>query len=96
MGHHIYVLLCSEIIKSGTWLGRFSKKIGTSSKVKFFQNPFCHILETLDKNYHKKYFFGYHDALKIYRASKLCSEIIKSGTYWEFLIFSILFKVKRH
>ena len=38
----------------------------TSSKVKIFQNPFCLMLEIINKNYHKKIFFGYHDALKIY------------------------------
>ena len=45
----------------------------TSSKVKIFQNPFCFKLEIINKNYHKKYFFGYHDALKIYGATKLCT-----------------------
>ena len=38
----------------------------TSSKVKNFRNPFCLMLEIINKNYHKKIFFGYHDALKIY------------------------------
>ena len=48
-------------------------KFVTSSKVKKFQNPSCHILEKINENYDKKYFFGYHDALKIYGAPKLCT-----------------------
>ena len=44
-----------------------------STKVKNFQNPYCFKLEIINKNYHKKYFFGYHDALKIYRVPKLCT-----------------------
>ena len=47
----------------------------TSSKVKICQNPFCDILEIIDRNYHKKYFFGYHDALKIYGAPNLCNNM---------------------
>ena len=42
-------------------------KFVTSSKVKFFQNPSCPILEKI------KYFFGSYDALKIYGAPKLCT-----------------------
>jgi hypothetical protein len=48
-------------------------KFVTSSKVKNFQNPSCHILEKINENYDKKYIFGYHDALKIYGAPKLCT-----------------------
>ena len=48
-------------------------KFVTSSKVKNFQNPFCLILEIINKNYHKKLFFAYHDALKIYGAPKSCT-----------------------
>ena len=33
--------------------------------------PFCYVLEKINKNYDRKYFFGYHDALKIYGAPKL-------------------------
>ena len=33
--------------------------------------PFTYILQKIDKNYNRKYFFGYHDALKIYRAPML-------------------------
>jgi hypothetical protein len=29
-------------------------KFVTSSKVKFFQNPSCHILEKINENYNKK------------------------------------------
>jgi hypothetical protein len=46
-------------------------KFVTSTKVKNFQNPSCHILEKINENYDKKSFFGYHDALKIYGAPKL-------------------------
>ena len=48
-------------------------KFVTSSKVKKFQNPSCHILEKINENYDKKLIFGYHDALKIYGAPKLCT-----------------------
>ena len=53
--------------------GRLKAKFVTSSKVKIFQNPFCHIVETFNKNYHKKLILGYHDTLKIYEAPKLCT-----------------------
>ena len=45
-------------------------KFVTTSKVKNFQNPSCHILEKIHENYDKKY-FGYHEAFKIYTAPKL-------------------------
>ena len=45
----------------------------TSSTGKIFQNPVCFELEMINKNYPKKYFFGYHDALEIYGAPKLCT-----------------------
>jgi hypothetical protein len=48
-------------------------KFVTTSKVKFFQNPSCPILEKINENYDKKYFFGCHEALKIYGAPKLCT-----------------------
>ena len=35
--------------------------------------PFTYILEKINKNYGSKYLFGYHDALKIYGAPKLCT-----------------------
>ena len=31
------------------------------------------VLEKINKYYDRKYFFGYHDALKINRAPKLCT-----------------------
>ena len=45
-------------------------KFVTSSKVKDFQNPSCHILEKMNKSYDKKYIFGYHDALKSFPPSE--------------------------
>jgi hypothetical protein len=48
-------------------------KFVTTSKVKNFQNPSCPILEKINENYDKKYFFDYHEALKIYGAPKLCT-----------------------
>ena len=44
-------------------------KFVTSSKVKKFQNPFCHILEMINKTYVLQKYL--HDAFKIYRAPKL-------------------------
>ena len=46
-------------------------KFVTTSKVKNFQKLSCPILEKINENYDKKYFFGYHGALKIYGAPKL-------------------------
>ena len=37
------------------------------------KKTFCNILEIINRNYHKNYFFGYHDALEIYGALKLCT-----------------------
>jgi hypothetical protein len=48
-------------------------KFVTTSKVKIFQKLSCPILEKINENYDKKYFFGYHGALKIYGAPKLCT-----------------------
>ena len=50
-------------------------KFETSTKVRAFQNPPCYILEKLNKSYDKKQIFGYHDALKICGAPKLCSKM---------------------
>ena len=36
-------------------------------------------MEKINKNYDKKYFFGYHDALKIYEAPKLRTETTVSN-----------------
>ena len=52
---------------------KVKEKFVTPSKVKTFQNPSCHILEKINENYDKKLIFGYHDALKIYGAPKLCT-----------------------
>jgi hypothetical protein len=39
--------------------GRLKAKFVTSSKMSKFLNPFCHILETLDKNFQKSvYLWG--------------------------------------
>ena len=81
MGHQSYVLLCSEITSFPPSEGEFSEKLGIFSKLKIYQNPFCFKLEIINKNYHKKFFFGYHDALKIYGAPKLCTETIKFKTF---------------
>ena len=48
-------------------------KFVTSSEVKIFQNPSCHIVKKINENYDKRYIFGYHDALKIYGVPNLCS-----------------------
>ena len=50
-------------------------KFVTSTKMKFFQNPSCYILEKINENYNKKIIFGYHDALKIVGAPKLWNVI---------------------
>ena len=42
-------------------------------KVEIIQIPFFYILEKINKNYDRKKLFGYHDALKIYGAPKLCT-----------------------
>ena len=36
-------------------------------------------MEKINRNYDRKYFFGYHDALKIYGAPKLCTETTLSN-----------------
>ena len=68
MGHQSYVLLCSKMASFPPSEGQFSEKSEIFSKVKIFQNPSCPILEKITENYDKKYFFGYHDAFKIYGA----------------------------
>ena len=47
--------------------------------MKKIQNPFSHILETLNKDYHKKIIFGNHDTLKMYEVPKLCTDAVKSS-----------------
>ena len=73
MGHQIYVLLCSKITSFLPSEREFSEKLEIFSKAKNFQDPSCPILEKMNENYDKKLFFGYHDALKIYGAPKLCT-----------------------
>ena len=53
-------------------------KFVTSSKVNFFKNPSCYILEKINENYDEKKNLAFmnHDALKTYEALKSCSLII--------------------
>ena len=73
MMHQSYVLLCSEIIKSMTWFGRFCIQFVTS---KFFLSHIGNI----------KYIFlkiggGCHDALKIYESTRLSTvHVVASST----------------
>jgi hypothetical protein len=62
---------------------RVKGKFVTSSKVKKFQNPSCHIFEKINENYDKKYIVGYHAALKIYGEPKLCTYcyVVKSPVF---------------
>jgi hypothetical protein len=73
MGHQSYVLFCSKITSFPPSEREFSEKTRYFfSKVKNFQNPSsCYILEKINENYDKK--VGYHVALKIYEAPKLCT-----------------------
>ena len=48
-------------------------KFVTTTEVNIFQNPSCSILEKINENYDKKYFFGYHEPLMIYGAPNLCT-----------------------
>ena len=74
MGHQIYVWLCSKITCFLPSEGEFKENLWIFSKVENFQNPFCFKLEIINQNYYiQKLFFGYHDALKIYGAPKLCT-----------------------
>jgi hypothetical protein len=57
MGHQRYVLLCSKITSFAPSEGEFSEKLGIFSKVKFFQNPSCYILEKINENYDKNFFW---------------------------------------
>jgi hypothetical protein len=75
MEHQSYVLLCIKITSFPPSEGEFSKKLGIFSKVKKILNPSSPILEKINENYDKNSFFGYHDALKIYGAPKLCTVI---------------------
>ena len=57
MGHQSYVLLCSKITSFPPSEGEFSETLGIFSKVKHFQNPSCYILEKINENYDKKFFW---------------------------------------
>ena len=48
-------------------------------KVEIIWIPFSYILEKINKNYGRKYFFRFYDALKIYGAPKLCTVM-----YWNY------------
>ena len=63
MGHQSYVLLCTEITVSNhpVVFCIFWVKYQKIWKVEIVQIPFSHILEKIDKNYDRKWFFGYHD-----------------------------------
>ena len=80
---------CNVLKQGGLDLMELKVNGKFSSKVKIFPNPFWHILEIINRNCHKRWFFGCHDALKIYGAPKVCSEIINLWLGWEQLIFSI-------
>ena len=54
MGHQSYVLLCSKITSFPPSEGEFSEKLGIFSKVNFFLNPSCPILEKINENYDRK------------------------------------------
>jgi hypothetical protein len=79
MGHQSYVLLCSKITSFPPSEGEFSEKLGIFSKVKKNLNPTCYKLEKINENYDNKN-YGYHDAFKIYGASKLCTVICSKMT----------------
>ena len=48
-------------------------KLETSSKVKKTKILSVKRIGIINRNYHKKQIFGYHDASKIYVALKLCT-----------------------
>ena len=53
---------------------KVKEKFVTSSKVKNFQNPYCHLLEKINENYDEQNFFDYHqDAFKNFGTPKLCT-----------------------
>ena len=79
MGHQSYVLLCTETTLSNHPGVIFWVKYQKILKVEMILIPFTYILEKIDKNYNRKYFFGYHDALKIYRVPMLFTVM-----YWSY------------
>ena len=50
----VNVLLSSKMTSFPPSEGEFSEKLGIFSKVNFFQNPSCYILEKINENYDKK------------------------------------------
>ena len=72
-GHQSYVLLCTETTLSNPPVLHFWSEISKIVKSWNNLNSFHLHIGKINKNYDRKYFFGYHDALKIYRAPKLCS-----------------------
>ena len=50
-------------------------KLETSSKVKKIKILSVKRIGIINRNYHKKQIFGYHDALKIYGALNLCTDM---------------------
>ena len=100
MGHQSYVLLCSEIIKSMTWLGKLSIKFVTSSKMKKIINHFCHILETLNKNYHNFFLVSWCICIKDSWGTKVMyCYVVKSSNLWlgwALLILSIPSRTSRY
>ena len=83
----MFCYVCSKITSFLPTEGGFSEKLGIFSKVKFFQNHSCPILEKINENY------DYHDALKIYGAPKLCTVMYRSSYVVKWPIFRLQSKV---
>ena len=66
-----YSKVDQELLKC-SWTVKSEQKLQSCLKFKKSQNPFCHILEILNKNY-QKIIGGSIDALTIYGAPKLCT-----------------------
>ena len=79
MGHQTYVLLCTETTLSNHPGLIFWVKYQKLLKVEIIEIPFSYILEKIGKNYDRKFFFEYHDALKVYGAPNLCAVM-----YWNY------------
>ena len=73
MGHQSYVLLCTETTLYNHPVVIFWVKYQKLWNVEIIWIPVSSILEKINKNCDRKYFLGYHDALKIYGAPKLCT-----------------------
>jgi hypothetical protein len=76
-----YANLGRDFLIDGWCIGTFFFKLSKSLNN---LNPFHLHIGKKNKNYDRKWFFGHHDALKIYGAPKLCtflseiSKIVKS------------------